>query len=147
LAVGLGAVDGGLQPGAFAEEVGEHFALVHGAGALAGEAGHGEGGFLMGAFEEGIAEGEDFFGEGVEEGGAGFGGSEAEGVEGSVGGKEGVVGLVGGGVTVGGGDGFAFGGVGGLEEVASGSDFSASDEVVSGELHGGWEWVEVISDQ
>jgi hypothetical protein len=147
LAVGLGAVDGGLQPGAFAEEVGEHFALVHGAAALAGEAGHGEGGFLMGAFEEGIAEGEDFFGEGVEEGGAGFGGSEAEGVEGSVGGEEGVVGEFSGGIAEGGREGFAFSGVGGLEKVASGGDFGACDEMVSGELHGGWEWVEVISDQ
>jgi hypothetical protein len=89
----------------------------------------------VGALEEGVAKGKDFFGKGIEESGAGLGGGKTESLKGSVSGEQGVVGEFGGGIAEGGREGFAFGGVGGLEKGASGSDFSASDEVVSGELH------------
>jgi hypothetical protein len=98
-ALRLGAVDAGLGPGAFADQRGEHAALVDGAAALAGEARHGQGGLGMGALEQGIAEGEDFLGQGFEQEGAGLGAGAAQAVKGAIGSAQRLIGLGGGGLA------------------------------------------------
>ena len=55
-----------------ADDGGEETELAGGAGAFAFQAQAGQAGFSHGAFDEGVAEGEDFFGDGFEERGARF---------------------------------------------------------------------------
>jgi hypothetical protein len=63
LAVGKGAVDAGVHPGAVLHEVGEEARLVGGAPALPGEAGAGQRGLGLRPFEEGVAEGLEVIGD------------------------------------------------------------------------------------
>jgi hypothetical protein len=82
LAVGLGGIEGQRKESALADDCSEEAELADCAGALAFETRTGKAGFGHGAFDEEIAESEDFFSNGFEEGGAGFERSCAIGVEG-----------------------------------------------------------------
>src|ERR1700738_5022277 len=138
LAVGERGVDAGVYPGALFDYRGEEAKLVAGAGDFAGEARHGEGGFLVGALGQLLLVGVEAVGATAEEGGLGLARQPAVGLEGSGSLADGLVQFfAGGGVVIGrqwgtGGRVLRLKGLAGLRAAMS------TEERCAGKVHDTW---------
>lgn len=143
-ALGQGRIQGRFQEVAVADHLGEQAQLVHGAAALALEAGRRQAAFLAGAFDQQRAQVEDALGDRLQEACALFQGQGAIGLDGGIGQFAGA-GQVGRrrqaefGFQV-----LLLGGIVGADDAGAAAQDLVADDHFAADIHGGspsWNWL------
>jgi hypothetical protein len=137
LAIPIAVINPGIDPGAFAEQVGELTGVFHDPVALLRTASERVSGFRGATFEEGVTQSEGFLNDSFEKGGAGFRGEAAEGIEGEHGPGYGEIDFRRSRLVEGWGERRSVGGVDGVEGVAGGLVARSAEIGMAGEVvHG-----------
>ncbi|MNT21934.1 hypothetical protein D3C72_1572940 [compost metagenome] len=135
-ALGQGGVEGGLLPAAFAQHGGEQAQLAGGAAALALQARDRQRAFQVGAFDQRVAERLDAGGDGFEQGRALLWRGVAVGVESGFGQRTGALDLGLAAAMEVRAQGFAGGGIDGLQQGFGAAHGLRADQHVAGDVHG-----------